>query len=94
MSQAIGATVSGQEIGTMNWKTWLKGLAAVAVGGAVTGMTEAIAKAQVNKGTAVMAGVGALTTVVAYLLQSPLVQKAAGLQAAPETPAEPDAAAK
>jgi hypothetical protein len=86
--------VSGQEIGTMNWKSWLKGLTAVAIGGAVTGVADAAGKGQVNRGTAVMAGVGALTTVVAYLLQSPLFQPAARVQVTQEQAAEPGPAAK
>ena len=48
----------------MNWKTWLKGLAAA----------HAVVGGQVNKGTAVMAGFGAISTVLAYRMQSPVAQ--------------------
>jgi hypothetical protein len=64
----------------MNWKTWLKGLAAVAIGGAATGASHAVSNGQVNAGTAVTAGVGALATVLAYMIQSPLMLGGAGTQ--------------
>ena len=60
----------------MNWKAWLKGLAAVAIGGAATGAAHAVGNGQVNANTAVTAGIGALTTVLAYLMRSPLVMSA------------------
>jgi NCAIR mutase (PurE)-related protein len=69
---------------------WLKGLAAVAIGGAATGVANAIGYGQLNKNVAVTAGVGALSTVVAYLIKSPVVAPPAGEQeqcspASPET---------
>lgn len=78
----------------MKWKPWLKGLAAVAIGGAFSGAADAVGKGQLNKNTAVIAGVGALTTVVAYLLQSPLFQNAIANEPAKEQPAASEAAAK
>jgi hypothetical protein len=75
----------------MKWKPWLKGLAAVAVGGAFTGAADAVGKGQLNKNTAMIAGVGAITTVVAYLLQSPLFQNAAAYEPAKEQPAASEA---
>lgn len=72
----------------MNWKTWLKGLAAVAIGGAATGAVHAVGNGQVNANTAMTAGVGALVTVLAYLIQSPL----AGAETPAAAVAEPAAA--
>jgi hypothetical protein len=67
----------------MNWELWLKGLAAAAIGGAATGATQALsANGAVGQSTAVTAAAGALATVLAYLMKSPL----AG-QSAPEAPA-------
>ncbi len=57
----------------MNWKTWLKGLAVVAIGGAATGAAQAVAGGTLNRATAATAGMGALSTVLAYLCKSPLV---------------------
>jgi len=62
----------------MSWKAWLKGLAAAAIGGAATGAAHAVGNNQVNTNTAITAGVGALATVLAYLMQSPMVTSAAG----------------
>ncbi len=62
----------------MKWKAWLKSLAAVAIGGAATGAAHAVGDGQVNVNTAVTAGVGALATVLAYIMQSPLITSAAG----------------
>jgi hypothetical protein len=62
----------------MNWKAWLKGLAAVAIGGAATGASQAVGNGQVNKNTAITAGFGALVTVLAYMMQSPLIMSGAG----------------
>ncbi len=58
----------------MNWKLWLQGLAAAAVGGAGSGFTQAVTTngGHVNTGTAICAGVGALLTTVAYVIKSPL----------------------
>ena len=56
----------------MNWTIWLKGLAAVALGGAATGAANALSTNRLNRDVAITAGIGALTTVVAYLLNSPL----------------------
>ncbi|MGD0498857.1 MAG: hypothetical protein ABSC23_10530 [Bryobacteraceae bacterium] len=56
----------------MDWTTWLKSLAAVAIGGAATGAASAMGSGQINRNAAVTAGIGALATVLAYLMQSPL----------------------
>ncbi|MBZ5579530.1 MAG: hypothetical protein LAP40_23465 [Acidobacteriia bacterium] len=57
----------------MNWKLWLQGLAAAAIGGASTGATQVISTTgTVNKGTGLAALAGALVTVLAYLTKSPL----------------------
>ncbi len=56
----------------MNWTTWLRSLAAVAIGGAATGAANALATGHVNGNVGVTAGVGALATVIAYLMRSPL----------------------
>jgi hypothetical protein len=68
----------------------LKGLAAVAIGGAATGAANALGYGQLNKNVAITAGVGALSTVVAYLIKSPVAASPAGEQeqrpsASPET---------
>lgn len=66
----------------MNWKTWLQGLAAAAIGGAATGATQVVSgTGKVDKTTAIAAGSGALVTVMAYLLKSPIAQ--------PTQPVEP-----
>jgi hypothetical protein len=78
-----------QEIQHMKWITWLKGLAAVAVGGAAAGAANALGNGQLNRSTLVTAAVGALTTVIAYLLKSPVgsaIAAAATQSAAPQTP--------
>lgn len=62
----------------MNWKLWLKGLAAVAIGGAATGATNVLGTGQLNKNVAVTAAIGALSTVLAYLVKSPLATPADG----------------
>ena len=66
----------------MNWKLWLKGLAAAALGGAATGATHALSAngGAVTSATAMTSAAGALVTVLAYLAQSPL--------GAPATPAD------
>lgn len=57
----------------MNWKLWLKGLAAAAIGGAATGATHALAgSGTVNSATGLTAAAGALVTVLAYLAKSPM----------------------
>jgi hypothetical protein len=56
----------------MTWKTWLRGLAVAAVGGAAAGVVNAAGNGQLNKSTGISAGVGALTTAIAYLLKSPM----------------------
>lgn len=57
----------------MNWGVWLRGLAAAAIGGAATGTTQAVtASGTVNTTTAITAASGALVTVLAYLMKSPL----------------------
>jgi len=69
----------------MNWQLWLKGLAAAAIGGAATGATHALStNGTINGTTGMTAAAGALATVLAYLMKSPL----AG-QSAPENPALP-----
>lgn len=70
--------LSGEKREIMNWKTWLQGLAAAAIGGAATGATQAAASGTVGKTTGIMAGVGGLATVLAYLIQSPI--RAGGAQ--------------
>jgi hypothetical protein len=60
----------------MNWILWLKGLAAVAIGGAATGAATALSTGQLDKNAAITAGIGALSTVLAYLVKSPLVPSA------------------
>jgi hypothetical protein len=61
----------------MNWILWLKGLAAVAIGGAATGAAAVLSTGQLNKNAAITAGIGALSTVLAYLVKSPLVPRSA-----------------
>ncbi|HLK49449.1 MAG TPA: hypothetical protein VKT49_15010 [Bryobacteraceae bacterium] len=57
----------------MNWKLWLKGLAAAAIGGAASGATQALStKGTVDSTTGMTAAAGALVTVIAYLAKSPL----------------------
>jgi len=56
----------------MNWILWLKGLAAVAVGGAASGAASALSSGQLNQNTAITAAIGALSTVLAYLTKSPV----------------------
>jgi hypothetical protein len=56
----------------MNWTTWVKSIAAVAIGGAATGAASALGNGQLNRNAAVTAGIGALATVLAYLMRSPL----------------------
>lgn len=54
------------------WTTFLKGIAAAALGGAATGATQALSTTgTVNKGTAAAAGAGALIAVLAYFKQPP-----------------------
>jgi hypothetical protein len=67
----------------MNWILWLKGLAAVAIGGAASGAAAAIGSGQLNHNTAITAAIGALSTVLAYLTKSPLVPPAATQSASP-----------
>jgi hypothetical protein len=57
-----------------DWSSFLKGLAAAGIGGAVSFGGQAASTGVINKSTGVTAGVGALLTVGAYLLQSPLLQ--------------------
>lgn len=59
----------------MNFMNFLKGLAAVAIGGAATGAAQALNAGQIGKSTLVTAGVGSLTTVIAYILKSPFIQQ-------------------
>ena len=65
----------------MNFTTWLKGLAAVAVGGAASGVAAALSAGQLNRNTAITAAIGALSTVLAYLTKSPLTPPSAGTTA-------------
>lgn len=53
-------------------RAWLKGLLVTAIGGATTGAADALQRGQLGKSAGVAAAAGAMTTVVAYLLQSPL----------------------
>jgi hypothetical protein len=67
----------------MNWKAWLKGLAAAAAGGATTTTTGVLinwANTAAQTGTApklsgsvlgILAAAGAIPTAIAYLMQSP-----------------------
>jgi hypothetical protein len=68
----------------MNWITWLKGLAAVVIGGAAAGAADALGKGQLNHATAITAGVGAITTMIAYLLKSPVGGAIAAAAGAPD----------
>lgn len=76
----------------MDWNTWLKSLAAAAIGGAATGAANTLANGQAGKNIAITAGVGALATVLAYLMRSPL-GPATNLNAPGASPASSDAAA-
>ena len=67
----------------MNWTSWLKGLAAATIGGAAAGAAAALGKGQLNVTTAITAGVGALTTLIAYLLKSPVGAAPSAPPAAP-----------
>lgn len=70
----------------MNWKVWLKGLAAAAIGGAASGATQALSNhANIDSSTGMTAAAGALVTVLAYLVKSPL----AGQTAQPAPPVQP-----
>jgi hypothetical protein len=61
----------------MNWKAWLQGLAAAAIGGAAAGATQVVSTTgTVNKGTAAMSGIGALLAALGYLIKSPLTPPA------------------
>jgi hypothetical protein len=75
----------------MNWITWLKGLAAATIGGAAAGAAAALSNGQLNVTTAITAGVGAISTLLAYLLKSP-VGGAATPPAAPQAPSSAGAA--
>jgi hypothetical protein len=57
----------------VNWRAWLKGLAAAAIGGAAASATQMLsAQGTVPpKQLGIGAGVGAITTVAAYLLHPP-----------------------
>lgn len=58
----------------MNWKVFLQGLAAAAIGGAAAGATQAISTSgNIGKDTGAVAGAGALVAVLAFLKQSPLI---------------------
>lgn len=57
----------------MNWKTWLQGAAAAAISGAATGATQVLSTTgTVNKGTGIIAGIGALVGLLSYFTKSPL----------------------
>ena len=77
----------------MNWITWLKGLAAAAIGGAAAGAANALNNGQLNHSTLITAAVGALTTVIAYLLKSPLGSAIAAAVTQPVAPQAPSSAA-
>ena len=70
----------------MDWKLWLKGLAAAAIGGAASGATQALSSnGVVDSATGATALAGALVTVLAYLSKSPL----GGHPADPAPPVRP-----
>jgi len=78
----------------MNWTLWLKGLAAVAIGVAATGATAVINTGQLNKNVGITAAIGALSTVLAYLVKSPIAPDSTGTAtmtaaAPPAAPAAP-----
>lgn len=75
----------------MNWTSWLKGLAAATIGGAAAGAAAALGKGQLNVTTAITAGVGALTTLIAYLLKSPVGSTPAAAQPTPAGAGTPGA---
>jgi hypothetical protein len=81
-----------QEIQHMNWITWLKGLAAVAIGGAAAGVANALGNGQLNRSTLITAAIGALTTVIAYLLKSPVGSAVATAVTQPVAPQAPSSA--
>jgi len=84
--------ILNKRLTNMDWKVWLKGLAAAAVGGAASGATQAIStKGAVNVGTAVTAAAGALVTVLAYLVKSPLGGTTQPVPADRASPAPPPA---
>jgi hypothetical protein len=60
----------------MNWTAWLKGLLAAAIGGGAAGVAQVATPGSTTslKTTGIVAGVSALTTVLAYLLKSPVKQ--------------------
>jgi len=63
----------------MNWKIWLQGLGAAALGGAATATTQVITTTGHVQGTAIgiSAGVGALLATLTYFMRSPLQPAAA-----------------
>ena len=69
----------------MNWRLWVRGLAAAAIGGAATGATHALSTSggAINTGTAITSAAGALVTVLAYLAKSPLGAPPEDIPAAP-----------
>ena len=81
------------EIQNMNWITWLKGLAAVAIGGAAAGAANALGNGQLNRSTLITAAIRALTTVIAYLLKSPIGSAVAAAVTQPVAPQAPSSAA-
>ncbi len=58
----------------MKWKTWLKGLAAAAIGGSATVATQIATSQQTPnfEQIGIGAGIGGLVTALAYLMKSPL----------------------
>lgn len=58
----------------MNWKLWLKSLAAAAIGGSATTATQIMTSQQTPSLTniGIGAGIGAIVTALAYLVKSPL----------------------
>jgi hypothetical protein len=77
----------------MEWTLWLKGLAAVAIGGAATGATAVLSAGQLNKNVGITAAIGALSTVLAYLVKSPIAPDSGSTGAtAAAPPAQPPAA--
>jgi hypothetical protein len=78
----------------MSWKAWLQGLAAAAIGGAATGAAQATASGTVGKPTAAVAGIGAIATVLGYLIKSPIQAGGAQVQVVITPKEEPKPEAK
>ncbi len=65
----------GEVLAKFSWGNWFRGFLAAAIGGAVSGGTQALTDSHSGGGhTAIAAGTGALLFVGGYLLQSPLLK--------------------